>query len=212
MLVHVLSDAKLLQDLRSELLANVAVDSSSGKPGCKEVRLSMTALNNLCPLLNSTLQEVFRYHSTSLSAKWVKKDTILNRKYLLKAGSIIQIPAAVLHKDPRSWGSKAMEFDASRFMRPTEETDLHQRPAAASRAFGGGSTVCPGRKLATTEILMFVAIFILQYDAEPIGGPWSLPKLHYVNLTHSVMPSPKELRTRITRREVIEKTKWVSSV
>ena len=210
MLFHVLSDANLLQDLRSELVANVAVESSSGEQGCKEVRLSMTALNNLCPLLNSTLKEVLRYHSTSLSARWVKKDTILNRRYLLKAGSIIQIPAAVLHKDPQNWGSKAMEFDASRFIRPTEEIGLQQRPAAASRAFGGGSTLCPGRKLATTEILIFVAIFLLQYDAEPIGGPWSLPKPHYVNMTSSVMPSPRELRTRITRREGIKKIKWFS--
>lgn len=209
MLFHVLSNPKLLRDLRSELFANVAFESSSGEYGCKEVRLSSTVLGSLCPLLNSTLKEVLRCHSTSLSARIVMKDTVLNRQYLLKAGSVIQIPAAVLHKDPHSWGAKAAKFDAARFHTPDEEMKLSQRPAAASRAFGGGSTLCPGRRLATTEILIFVSIFLLQYNAEPIDGPWSLPTLNFANMTNSVMPPPQELRVKITKRRGVGKAKWV---
>ena len=86
-----------------------------------------------------------------------------------------------------------------------------QRPAAASRVFGGGSTLCPGRRLATTEILIFVSIFLLRYDAEPVDGPWSWPKPQYVNMTNSVMPPPKELRVKIAKREGFrEKITWVS--
>ena len=210
MLFHILSDPKLLQDLRSELLANVTIQSSSGEHGCEEVRLSIMALKSSCPLLNSTLKEVLRYHSTSLSARFVTKDTILNGQYLLKAGSFIQIPAAVLHKDPHSWGSKATKFDAARFNPPTKETQFPQRVAAASRAFGGGSTLCPGRRFATIEILIFVSMFLLRFDAEPADGPWSPSKSRFVNMTNSVMPPPNELRVKITKREGVKDAKWVS--
>ena len=200
MLYHIFSDPKLLQDLKSELLANIAVESDSSEYECKEVRLSITTLKSFCPLLNSTLREVLRYHSTSLSARMVTKDTILDSQYLLKAGSLVQIPAAVVHRNPRDWGSKATDFDAHRFSGPTH---VPQRPTAAFRTFGGGSTLCPGRKFATIEILMFVSIFLLQFDAEPVDGTWALPQSHYVNVTSSVEPPPKDIRVKVTRRERI---------
>ena len=109
------------------------------------------------------------------------------------------------------WGPKATEFDAASSYLPIEEKQLPRRPAAAFRAFGGGSTLCLGRKLATSEILIFVSTFLLQFNAEPTDEPWFLPKPSYVNLTNSVMPPPKELRVRITKREGIKKAAWVSA-
>lgn len=200
MLHHILSDRELLQDLRSEILANTVVESGNGEYECKEVRLSTMALKNCCPLLNSTLSEILRYHSTSLSARIVTKDTILNGQYLLRAGSIIQIPAAVLHRDQFDWGSEARHFNAARFRLPAHGPE---RPTAAFRAFGGGSSLCPGRRFAKIEIMMFVSIFLLQFDAEPVAGAWAVPKSRYVDMIHSVEPPPKELRVKLTRRERI---------
>lgn len=207
MLFHVLSDPKLLQDLRSELLAKITVESSCGEHGDTEVRLPIMALKSCCPLLNSTLKETLRIYSTSLSARFVTRDTILNGRYFLKAGSVIQIPAAVLHKDPQLWGSNATTFDPARFH---PKTQTPSRPAAAFRAFGGGSTLCPGRQLATIEILTFISMFILQFDAVPVDGPsWSLHKPRYVNMTSSVMTPPKDLRVKVRKREEFRMVKWV---
>ena len=201
MLHHILSDPELLHDLRSELLANTAVESHGSEYECKEVRLSLTALKDSCPLLNSTLSEVLRYHSTSLSARIVTKDTFLDSQYLLKAGSLIQIPAAVLHKDPHEWGPEATHFHAARFSLPTYAP---KKSTAAFRAFGGGSALCPGRRFATMEVLMFVSIFLLQFDAEPVDRTRAVPpQSHFVNLTHSVEPPPTEFRVKVTRRERI---------
>lgn len=211
MLLHIFSDPKLLQDLRSELLANATSELRNESSECREVGLSITALKNSCPLLKSALSEVLRYHSTSLSARYVMRDTVLNNQYLLRAGSLIQMPAAVLHRDPQDWGSKALKFDAARFLTPTGEKQAPQRPAAAFRAFGGGANTCPGRRFATAEVLIFVSMFILQFDAQPVDGTWAVPKSKYVNMTSSVMPPPKDFRVRITGREGFAGAGWVST-
>lgn len=40
----------------------------------------------------------------------------------------------------------------------------------AFRAFGGGSTLCPGRQFASTEILAFASIILLRFDITPASG------------------------------------------
>ena len=201
MLFHILTDSELLRKLRAELSAAEPFESSGNERKCTESSLPITTLENSCPLLKSTLQEVLRCYSTSLSARFVTKDTILGGKYLLKAGSLLQIPAAVLHKDPRSWGPKATTFDAARFCPSADDIHSPPRLSAASRAFGGGSTLCPGRRFAMSEIMIFVSMFILQFDAKPTDGSWMVPMPHSANMTNSVMPPPKGMRVKITRRD-----------
>ena len=201
MLFHIFTDPELLRNLRAELSAAKDFESSGDECKCTQSSLPITTLENSCPLLKSTLQEVLRCHSTSLSARFVTKDTILGGKYLLKAGSLLQTPAAVLHKDPRSWGPKASTFDAAHFCRSAEDTHLPMRLSAASRAFGGGSTLCPGRRFAMIEIMMFVSMFILRFNAEPTEGSWEMPTPHFANMTNSVMPPAEQMRVKITRRD-----------
>ncbi|KAI4219356.1 MAG: hypothetical protein L6R36_008383, partial [Xanthoria steineri] len=163
---HILSEPKLLQDLRSEILALVEVRKSLGKGGLTLVRLPISQLQSSCPLLGSTVKETLRMYSTSLSARYTTEDTLLDGQYLLKAGSFVQIPAAVVHKDRQVWGPNASNFDPSRFQSGTGLGNP-EIPRAAFRPFGGGSTLCPGRSLAMIEILAFLSMFILQFDAYP---------------------------------------------
>lgn len=206
MLVHVLSRPALLDDLRSELLASGIIDVEEHVCGRKSLVLCTTTLKSRCPLLNSTYREVLRYHATSLTARYVTKDTILDGRYLLKAGSIVQIPAAVVHRDERLWGKDASEFVAARFC--SENQEALQRPSAASRAFGGGSTLCPGRNFATNEILMLVAVFILRFNVDPVSGSWPSATASAVNLTNSIMPPPQNLRVKVTKSGIIDQVEW----
>ena len=132
-------------------------------------------------------------YSTSLSPQFVTENAVLGDQYLLKAGSIIQILAVVSHQDPQISGQNAAIFDAAHF--------CPQIPAAAFRAFGGGSTLCPSRMLTTTEIFTFISMFILLLDAGPAddGATWSLLKPRFVNMTTLVMTLPEDMRVKVTK-------------
>jgi cytochrome P450 len=77
------------------------------------------------------------------------------------------VSGPVQHSDTAAWGSNASEFDHTRFLRPDKRV-----PAAAFQAFGGGTSLCTGRHFATTVILNFTAMFIMQNDILPAGGMW----------------------------------------
>lgn len=203
---HILSEPKLLQDLRSEILALVEVRKSLGKGGLTLVRLPISQLQSSCPLLGSTVKETLRMYSTSLSARYTTEDTLLDGQYLLKAGSFVQIPAAVVHKDRQVWGPNASNFDPSRFQSGTGLGNP-EIPRAAFRPFGGGSTLCPGRSLAMIEILAFLSMFILQFDAYPEDR--SMEKPDFVSMTSSVSSPLHDLHVRIRKRADFQNVNWM---
>lgn len=77
MLYHVLSDPVVLEDCRQELAK--AVQEKDG-----ENYLDIAYIKSSCPILLSTMQEAFRFHSIGLSARSVMEDHVLGGKYLLK--------------------------------------------------------------------------------------------------------------------------------
>ncbi|KAI0436280.1 cytochrome P450 [Xylaria telfairii] len=93
-------------------------------------------------------------------------------EYFLKKGSTIIIPSSVHHTNRAIWGKTVETFLHKRFIRESRERGIN---ATAFRAFGGGTTLCPGRHFAATEILMFSALLVLRFDIEPIGGKWIAP-------------------------------------
>lgn len=96
------------------------------------------------------------------------------------------IPA--LHTDTAVWGQDAAKFDHRRFVR--EGVGAKRANTAAFRGFGGGSTLCPGRHSATTEILSFAALLMMRFDVRPINGGWNDPLVE-MPLTAS-LPTPTE--------------------
>lgn len=76
-LYHLLSDPVALKDCRQEVSKAV-----SGKDG--EIYLDLAYIKNSCPILASTMQEAFGFHSVGMSARAVVEDHLLGGKYLLK--------------------------------------------------------------------------------------------------------------------------------
>ena len=98
------------------------------------------------------------------------EDYMLDGKYLLKKGGTVMIPGPVQHTSADAFGSTVHLFDHRRFL-PTER----KHNPIAFRGFGGGTTLCPGRHFATTEILAFTALMILRCDVSPSLGEWVYP-------------------------------------
>lgn len=163
MLLLIYSHPGLLNEIRQEL--DAVVTTTVENDGVIR-NLDVTVLKPSCHLLTSTFQEVLRYRTIGISVRQVMQDTVLNVQWSLKKDSMIQMPSRIIHKDPRLWGADVDDFNPRRFMKDGLQNE--KRPnAAAFRAFGGGTTLCPGRHFATNEILAVVSMFVLRYDMTP---------------------------------------------
>ena len=189
MLSYIYSDADLLQALREE----VAI---LGNP------LDITKLRS-CPLLISTFQETQRLKQHGNAVRFVTADTLLGG-YLLKKGSIIQIPSAVLNTASSTWGLDSKTFNPRRFL----DSDDKKARQQGFIPFGGGKHLCPGRHLAFTETLGFVAAFVFGFDME--GAQIMGTRTHKMG---SGARKPKgDLKVTIRRREGFDNVNWSFNV
>jgi cytochrome P450 len=161
-LYHIYSDPVIITECRSELRTIISDDSKN--------TIDMSKVKSDCPILLSTYKEVLRTYSTAVTARLVTEDHLLDGQYLLKKGGTILMPSPVQHTSD-VWGDDKNAFNHRRFTR----TGSQKTNPASFRAFGGGTTLCPGRHFATTEILAFVAVTILQFDIKPVSGQWMPP-------------------------------------
>jgi len=214
LLYHIFSCPELLSSIRDELNSSVTPTGA----------ISVLTLQNLCPLLLATYKEVLRYRTHSSSSRYVRQDTVLDSRYLLKKGSIIQIPGAVIHRNSELWGAGAKEFNPRRFLKnpisafPSSASlmsagsdhstdsvdDLPNNSLAVKRAsfraFGGGATLCPGRHFATSTLLAVVAMVVLRFDIAPVSGKWGSMKQATGRLASTIPPPEGDIKVYVRKR------------
>ncbi|KAL7621627.1 hypothetical protein AAE478_008953 [Parahypoxylon ruwenzoriense] len=165
LLYRIFSNPAVLDDCRREVSNAVHLED-----GVHTIRLSH--IKDSCPILLSTYQEVFRFHGMGTSARVALEDHLLDNKYLIKKGNTILIPARLQHTSKDVWGGDVDGFEYKRFVKHPNSKRYNP---VAFRGFGGGTTLCPGRHFATTEILLFTAMTILRFDISPVEGSWPFP-------------------------------------
>ena len=187
-LYHAISDTTVLEDCRQEIIACCKIDGDTCTINITEVKAS-------CSILLSILKEALRFHGIGTSVRVVTQDHLLDGKYLLKKGGIVMIPGPVQHTSIPAYGDNVGEFEHKRFVRSPER----KRPIPiAFRGFGGGSTLCPGRHFASTEVLTFVALMIVRFDFEPTKGEWICPKTDKARMHGTLAPPNDDVEVRIT--------------
>ncbi|KAK8919664.1 Protopine 6-monooxygenase [Metarhizium anisopliae] len=85
-----------------------------------------------------------------------------------------------------------MKFNPQRFLAPKAQSGgIHP---AAFRGFGGGKTLCPGRRFATNEILLFAALIVHGVDmSSPDGRDIRVPRKNdRVMPVHILEPYPRD--------------------
>ncbi|KAI0186914.1 cytochrome P450 [Astrocystis sublimbata] len=167
LIYHLYSDTELLAACRAEL-AEAIQDRGDTR------LVDMACVRNKCPLLFSTFREVLRFYGIGISTRVVLEDTVLDNNFLVKKRGLIFIPGAGHHRLQSAWGEDADKFLARRSLKDNTKTGRGYDPVAF-RAFGGGSTLCPGRHFAATEIMAFASLIVLRFDAQPSGGTWVPP-------------------------------------
>lgn len=204
---HIVSDPAALADCREELTG--ALRTGGAKGGAGAVRsIDVGYIRRECPVLLSTFKEVFRHHGIGVSSRVVLEDHLLDGRFLLRKGNVLLIPGVVQHQEPSVWGEDAGDFSHRRFVSGGAAAEGGAKGpgrrlnAVAFRGFGGGSTLCPGRHFAATEIMAFAALFILRFDARPASGAgWSAPSVEKTNLATSIHQPDHDLEIEVRLRD-----------
>lgn len=196
MVYRVSSSPEVLRECREEISKTVSEVEGSQVISASEVK-------NSCPILLSTFQEVFRIHGMGNSVRVASEDCLLDNKYLIKKGGLLMIPSRVQHSDREVWGGDTDQFNYRRFVK--EPGNKRPNPVAF-RGFGGGTTLCPGRHFATTEILLFVALLVLRFDIGPVSGQWTLPCREKSSQAEAMEQPDEDVEVEIVPRHGISKS------
>jgi cytochrome P450 len=188
LLYHTISDPTILAECRKEVFACCTISGDT-------CTIDITQVKSSCPILLSILKEVLRYHGIGTSVRIVQEDHLLDGKYLLKKGGVVMIPGIVQHTSIPAYGENVAEFQHKRFVRAPGR----KRPSpVAFRGFGGGTTLCPGRHFASTEVLAFVALAIVRFDFEPAKGEWVCPTTHNANMAGTIAQPDDDVEIRVS--------------
>ncbi|KAL3421063.1 hypothetical protein PVAG01_07508 [Phlyctema vagabunda] len=205
MISNIFSRPTLLAELRKELESVIQREDNMDSAGqiISVCYIDAPQIRKTCPLLVSTFKEVLRMNAAVTTTRYVLEDTIINDDTFLRKGGMVQIPGGVMHFDGATWGPDAHEFNPSRFIKPDQK--IHP---TSFRPFGGGATICPGRRLAMTQILSFTAALICGYDIRPKSGRWYLPKRNTRCLPGVLKPAVIDCKVNINRRTSMENVQW----
>ncbi|RHZ56949.1 hypothetical protein CDV55_104934 [Aspergillus turcosus] len=205
LIFDIFSRPELLEEVRDQLAQHAVQVDVQGVH-----TIDLAEIKEKCPLLVSAFQEMLRLRSNTVPIRVISEDTILNDKYLLKAGGILQMPAHAINRDQSIWGSDADEYDPHRFVKISQSDS--RKKANGFLSFGTSPHVCPGRHFATGEILALTAMLVLRYDIVPLGGEWKEPRVNKAAITSSTKPLAEEFKVVATARKEFEGVKWAFRV
>ncbi|KAL8827930.1 MAG: hypothetical protein Q9170_006812 [Blastenia crenularia] len=208
-LFYIFSQPGILRDCREEIATIMSVSNSESEGTRRTIHMS--SIRQKCPTLTSAMQEALRLHSVGIQVRQVMQDTLLDDKYLLKKDAVVLMPSQVVHTDPMVWGPSVDEFDANRFRKDTKkpvQAGNKKISPHAFRSFGGGTTLCPGRHFATTEILAMVAMMVMRYELHPVGGEWVVPTTRNTNVVAGMMTPDTDVEVEVVMRRGYEEGSW----
>ncbi|KAF5007502.1 hypothetical protein FDECE_6174 [Fusarium decemcellulare] len=186
-------------DVLEEVRAQIAEQAITGTKESGFV-VDVAALKTKCPLLLSVYQETQRTRHIHANIRKVTADTLLDGRYLLKAGNYVQMPGQPIHTNPDIWGSSADAFDPYRFVKT--EADRKSVSPSSFLAWGAPPHLCPARQFATTEILIVIALLAMKYDLTPKAtGMWERnPQLNIGDMVSMYLPK-KDVELEVKERE-----------
>ncbi|PYI02046.1 cytochrome P450 [Aspergillus sclerotiicarbonarius CBS 121057] len=198
-LYELYSRPDLLAEIREEMREHVVrVDADH-----RHI-VDISALRDQCPLLLSTFQEILRTRSASAPTRFVLQDVLLADQYLIKAGSVLNMPAASMGRTAETWGSTADDFDARRFIK----SEKNPRRTGGFMTFGVSPVICPGRHFASSEIMALAAMMLLRFDMTPVDGVWQAPKINPQAIASSMRPPKGGLEVKVSPRKEYEGVEW----
>jgi len=185
LIIHIVTNPGLLGRVREEVAPAFSM-------GYQNPDVEYLVSHKTCPLLHSVFSETIRFASQNFLPRQVDAPTVVGG-YTLRPGAQVWCPTRVLNLDATSWGPDVTEFNPERFIdKPMDVNGPVMKP------FGGGPSMCPGRRLAAVEMKVFAASAVMQFDFHFLDGT---PKLNELTPSFGTMHPLGPTRTRISRRK-----------
>lgn len=226
---HLFSRPGTLNAIRDEISPFVKIkkQEATGLPIAETPKLDIDVqgLLHKSPLLKGAMLEAMRLEVGGTPYKSVLQDFSITESeedakmagkqypetYLFKKGDMICIPGKV-HQDSPTYFPDPEKFDVKRFWASSKEGEEEEKEKEEvtldyqrMRIWGGGSTMCKGRKFAEREVLIFVASIIMCWDIEPVDksnvlsdGRWKHPGRKLVS---GAGVPVKNIRVKMSRRK-----------
>ena len=193
--LRIATDQKLLSAVREEVAPFVKVSRTSpeesGLPIPEPPRLSidLDGLLTRCPVTKASMFETLRLHSHSISSRKLATDLVVTesadeakiagiqqpRTYRFRKGDTVVMPHGVHQVDSRYFPNPE-KFDYSRFITTGSGKGIDRADIGTIKPFGGGASVCKGRRFVEREIMAFTAAILSMWDIEPVGDEgWKIP-------------------------------------
>ncbi|KAI6749636.1 hypothetical protein HG530_015050 [Fusarium avenaceum] len=189
------SRPELLEDVRKEVSEKAI--SGDNKKGFK---LDVAALKTKCPLILSIFQETQRMRHVHANIRKITEDTLLDGKYLLKAGHYVMMPGQPIHTNKTTWGESADQFDPYRFV-PKDASDRKNVASSSFVAWGAPPHLCPARQFASTEILIVVALLATRCEIAPSSGKWVKDPALFTGDMATMYTPKKDIEVEVRSRE-----------
>ncbi len=204
---YVFRDPSLLEKLREEISA-IAIRGKDKTTGAPVWTLPSSGLKQKCPLLTATINETLRHRTCGISSRMVTEDCVLNDKYLLKKGTVCELPNNVLHMNQAYWGPTVDEFDPTRFLKDASSKEARSA-RGAFRPFGGGVSKCAGQYQAMSQMLGGLALLVMSSDCIPAdGAEWKFPGAHGHTIAAAVDLPSSDLWLDVSPRKAYEADFW----
>ncbi|RJE20947.1 Cytochrome p450 [Aspergillus sclerotialis] len=205
---YVYRDADLLASLRDEI-SQIATSMKSTQEDGRTWTIKNIDLKTKAPLLAATINETFRHRTCGISSRYVTEDVTLNGQYLLKKGTIMELPNNALHSNATYWGSTVNDFNPRRFLVDPRSPEA-KAARGAFRPFGGGASLCAGRHQAMSQLLGALALFISSSDCVPVenDGEWKFPGAHGHTIAAAVDLPSSDLWLDVSPRKGYERDVW----
>lgn len=97
-----------------------------------------------------------------------------------------------------------MDFDAQRFIK-SGSNKIHP---GAFRGFGGGVNLCPGKALATTEVVALLAMLAMRYEMKPTSGQWTDPQQDISNMSLAISLPQIKIIVEMLPRQGMRWSSW----
>lgn len=212
MLCNIFSDPVLTTEIAKEISLVVIRKNVDGSD---RVSIDITSVNAKCPLLVSVFQETIRTCVNATPVRVVTEDMILKDTYSLKKGGIIQVIGGAVHDSRKIWGDDVDTFNPYRFLKRDGLTKEEKKAQASGLLpFGGGKHLCPGRHLAFTEIVSFVAMMVLGFEMRMKDGSGllRLPPYKTQQLGENSKKPAHDIEVLIRRKEEFKDVVFVFDI
>lgn len=189
---HILADKDAYQAIQEEafniLDKKIKSHDRTTLPVSPEKRFSLADLDEMVRL-ESLITEVLSFRSTqkAVRRRVATEDFELKvpingemRQFNVKKGTLVLTCPAMVHFDEEVF-ENAYTFNWKRFLPCKDgEAQIFKKNGIQIsnpvQAFGGGTTLCPGRKFAMAEIKLIVATFLIDHDIRFAGQVTSKPR------------------------------------